>query len=79
MRIPGVQDGQGSLITRIAFWRVRSIWGQVLEPTRIYALVPRLMMGFGKLLRAVEKPLKLPMELKSLAMARVAMRVGCPF
>ena len=79
MRIPGVQDGHGPLIVRLAFWRLRSIWGQVLEPTRIYALVPRLMMAFGKVLRAVEKPRKLPLELKSLAMARVAIRGGCPF
>ncbi|MCE9580975.1 MAG: hypothetical protein K8T20_00510 [Planctomycetes bacterium] len=79
MRLPGVRDGKGPLIVRLAYWRLRSIWGQVLEPTRIYALVPRLMMAFGKLLRAVEKPHKLPLEMKSIAMARVAMRVGCPF
>lgn len=79
MRLPGVPDGKGPLIVRLAYWRLRSIWGQVLEPTRIYALVPRLMMAFGKLLRAVEKPKKLPLDLKSLAMARVATRVGCPF
>ncbi len=79
MRLPGVQDGKGPLIVRLAFWRLRSIWGQVLEPTRIYALVPRLMMAFGKMLRVVEKTKKLPLDLKSLAMARVATRVGCPF
>lgn len=79
MRIPGVPDGQGSLVARIAFWRIRSIWGQVLEPTRIYALVPRLMLAFGKMVRVLEKPRKLPPDLRSLAMARVATRVGCPF
>lgn len=79
MRIPGVQDGHGSLVARLAFWRVRSIWGQVLAPTRIYALVPRLLMAFGKLLRAVEKPRNLPLRVKSLAMARTAAVVGCPF
>lgn len=79
MRIQGVQDGQGSLLVRLAFWRMRSVWGQVWDPLRLYALVPRLMMAFRKMLGAVEKPRKLPMDLKSLAMARAASRIGCAF
>lgn len=79
MRMPGVPDGRGSILVRLAYWVSRRNWGQVLEPLRIYAHVPRIMMGFGKLLRSVEKSRRLPAGLKSLAMARTAMQVGCPF
>jgi len=77
--MPGVQDGHGSLVARIAFWATRRRWGKVLEPLRIYAHVPRIMMAFGKLVKSVEKPRRLSVGLKSLAMARVAMQVGCMF
>jgi hypothetical protein len=79
MRIPGVPDGKGGLLVRLAYWYSRRIWGMVLDPLRVYALAPRVMMAFGKLLRSIEKPRKLPIGLKSLAMARTAMQVGCPF
>jgi len=79
MRIPGVQDGRGPLMVRLAYWYTRRLWGHVLAPMRIYALVPRLMMAFGKLLRAIERPRRLPIRVKSMAMARTAAVIGCPF
>ncbi|NUN49510.1 MAG: hypothetical protein HUU15_11845 [Candidatus Brocadiae bacterium] len=79
MRIPGVQDGQGGLLARIAFFFTRRRYGRVLDPLRIYALVPRIMMAAGKLFGSVEKPRHLPVGLKCLAMARAAALVGCPF
>lgn len=79
MRIPGVPDGKGPFLVRIAYWISRRQWKCVLDPLRVYALVPRVMMAFGKLLRSIDKPRKLPRALKSLAMARAATRVGCAF
>jgi hypothetical protein len=77
--MPGVPDGRGPLIVRLARWMSRRQWGCVLDPLRIYALVPRVMMAFGKLLRSIDRPRRLPRALKSLAMARAATRVGCAF
>lgn len=67
---------------RLACWMARRQLGRVPAPMRLYARAPRLLHGVAHLENALAKaPTEagLSPRLGSLAMLRVAQRVGCPF
>lgn len=79
MRIGGVRDGEGSPVVRLIFHLLRRRSGQVPKPLRIYAHRPGILLGFGRLTRAVESPGPLPDRLKRLAMYWTARLVECRY
>jgi AhpD family alkylhydroperoxidase len=79
MRIPGVQDGEGGLMARGAFAYSRRTYGAVVEPTRVYALHPTIMNGYGALELATARADRVPHDLKALASTKAAALAGCEF
>lgn len=54
-------------------------FGLVLNPTRIMAYRPSVLVASRALGRSVAKDATLPASLRALICVRVAMLVGCPF
>lgn len=79
MRLPGVMDGSGGLLARLAFWFSRRKFGKVLAPTRLYAHSPRILRAVGGLYGVLEKPLAAPARLLNLTKHHAARLIGCPF
>jgi len=79
MRIPGVQDSSGGLMARGAFAYSRRMYGTVVEPTRVYALHPTIMNGYGALEFATARADRVPHDLKALAATKAAALAGCQF
>ena len=67
------------MFARLAFFMTRRKVGRVIRPVRVHALHTRLLTGYGQMEMAQEKARQVPVEIKSLAQVRVAMRIGCPF
>lgn len=78
-RIHGVQDGKGGLFARMAFQYSRREYGAVMEPTRVYAHHPMLMLGYGALETATARADRLPEDLKALAATKAAALAHCEF
>jgi alkylhydroperoxidase family enzyme len=78
-RIQGVQDGKGGLFARMAFQYSKREYGAVMDPTRVYALHPMLMMGYGALETATSRADRLPEDIKALAATKAAALAGCEF
>lgn len=79
MRLEGVRDGEGGVLTRLLFGLLRRRQGRVVEPLRLYAHRPPILRGFLGLARAVEHPGALPQRLKRLAMLWTARQVECRY
>jgi AhpD family alkylhydroperoxidase len=78
-RIAGVRDARAGLLARFAFSYSRRAVGQVMEPTRVFAHHPTLMLGYGALEYATEKADRVPPALKKLASTKAAALSGCEF
>jgi alkylhydroperoxidase family enzyme len=78
-RIAGVQDGRGGLLARMAFSYSKREYGTVVEPTRVYAHHPTIMLGYGALESATAKADRVPHDLKALAATKAAALAGCEF
>ncbi len=78
-RIDGVSDEQAGLLARYAYSYSRRAVGQVMEPTRVFAHHPALMMGYGTLELATEKADRVPGDIKRLASTKAAALSGCEF
>jgi alkylhydroperoxidase family enzyme len=76
-RIAGVQDG--GLMARMAFSYSKREYGTVVEPTRVYAHHPTIMLGYGALEYATAKGDRVPHDLKALAATKAAALAGCEF
>lgn len=79
MRLKGIQNGEGGWFVRIVFRIFRHRFGTVPAPMRIYAYRPAIMRAFGRLVRTVRKPGRLPPRLKGLAMYWTARTTQCAF
>jgi alkylhydroperoxidase family enzyme len=78
-RLAGVQDGKGGLMARMAFSYSKREYGVVLEPTRVYAEHPTIMLGYGALEYATAAADRVPEDLKALAATKAAALAGCEF
>lgn len=78
-RIPGVPDGRGGLLLRVARWYARRKTGAVPEPVGILAHHSRIMQAVGAYEFFLERSNRVDARLKSLAGIKAATRVGCPF
>lgn len=84
-RLRGVEPGEAPLWLRGLYAVVRRKVGKltgrasVVEPIRIHAHHPRLLIGMGQMEAAQEAARALPLALKTLASIRAATLVGCPY
>jgi len=78
-RMRGVRDGEGGLLARMAFSYSKREYGAVMEPTRVYAQHPSLMMGYGALEYATAQADRVPEDLKALAATKAAALAHCEF
>jgi alkylhydroperoxidase family enzyme len=78
-RIPEVTDERASSAQLELFARDRAAYGDVLNPTRVYAHLPGLLAPIQGLHGALAEAGELDETLVSLARLRVAGINGCPF
>lgn len=76
-RIAGVADRDAGLLARVAFAASKREVGQVMEPTRIVAHHPTVLLGMGALEYATMRADRVPRQLKELAVAKAAALSGC--
>jgi alkylhydroperoxidase family enzyme len=78
-RIAGVPNERAGLLARGAYSYSRRAVGQVMEPTRVFAHHPTVMLGYGALEYATEKADRVAPTLKKLASTKAAALSGCEF
>lgn len=78
-RIPGVEAGQASWFTRIAYWMTKRKVGRVILPMKITAHQPRLLWGAGQMEMAQAAMKSVDEALKCLVEIKAATMIGCPF
>jgi len=76
-RIPTVPEGTGGPLVRTTYRQTRRRLGRVVEPVKVYAHHPKLMVGWGMLELATERSDHVPRRLKELGVLRAAMLAGC--
>lgn len=76
--MPRVEPRQGPFANAVAAGARRS-YGRDLESARVYALHPRLMVGWMRYNRSTERAPHVPKLLAELAVLRAATMVGCEF
>ena len=76
-RIAGVSDNTRNLLARASFRESRRRYGAVMEPVRVFALHPKLLLGYSALELASERSRLVPARLKHLAELRAGMLCGC--
>ena len=76
-RIEGVPENSGNPLVRASYFESRRRYGKVMEPLRIYAHHPKLMVGYAALETASERSHRVDERLKHLAQLRAAMICGC--
>lgn len=76
-RIEGVPDGTRNLLIRAGFRESRRRYGAVMEPLRVFAHHPKLMVGYAALEMASERSNRVSARVKHLAELRAAMVCGC--
>ncbi|HEY7053230.1 MAG TPA: carboxymuconolactone decarboxylase family protein [Mycobacterium sp.] len=86
-RLPGVSKRDAGLSTKAAYWfmarHFKQLTGQesdaMLEPIRIYAHIPKLLSGYGKLEQAAAKVHLLDLRHRALAELKAATTVRCEY
>jgi len=76
-RIPGVPENTRNAVVRFGYRESRRRYGKVMDPLRIYAHNPRVMLGYAALETASERSTMVDERLKHLAQTRAAMVCGC--
>jgi alkylhydroperoxidase family enzyme len=76
-RIRGISDDTRNLLTRASFRESRRRYGAVMEPMRVFAHHPKVMMGYAALEMASERSRLVSARLKHLAELRAGMICGC--
>jgi alkylhydroperoxidase family enzyme len=72
------EDGGDPLLTEI-FTKEREAFGDLMNPTKVMAHCPPIMVAAKRLSAAVEKSNLLPAQIRALVYLRVATINGCPF
>jgi AhpD family alkylhydroperoxidase len=76
-RIRGVSDDTRNLLTRASFRESRRRYGAVMEPMRVFAHHPKVMLGYAALEMASERSRLVSARVKHLAELRAGMICGC--
>jgi len=86
-RLPAVSDSDASLSTKIAYFfmkrHFKALAGHqthtMLDPIRMYAHIPKLLSGYGKLEQAVAKVHLLDLRHRALAELKAATTARCEY
>jgi 4-carboxymuconolactone decarboxylase len=86
-RLPGVSDRDAPLGTKITYFFMRRHFAKLtghqsdsmLDPIRMYAHIPKLMSGYGKLEQAVAKVHLLDLRHRALAELKAATTTRCEY
>jgi 4-carboxymuconolactone decarboxylase len=78
-RIEGVPDTTVNPIARVVYRATRRQLGRMIEPVRVYAHSPALLVGYGTLEWATARAHRVPERLKALAELKAAAMVHCEF
>ena len=78
-RIRPLDQSEASEDARQAYDQDLRAFGQVLNPTTVFAYRPPILTAARALGRSVAKHATLPASLRALVCVRVAALVGCPF
>ncbi len=76
-RIAGVPEDSRNPLVRVSYRESRRRYGAVVDPLRIFAHHPKVMVGYSALELASERSQLVDKRLKHLAEVRVAMISGC--
>jgi AhpD family alkylhydroperoxidase len=76
-RIRGISDDTRNPLIRVSFRESRRRYGAVIEPMRVFAHHPRVMVGYAALELASERSRLVSARLKHLAELRAGMVCGC--
>jgi 4-carboxymuconolactone decarboxylase len=76
-RIAGVPEDTRNPLVRVSYRESRRRYGEVMDPLRIYAHHPKVMMGYAALEMVSERSSRVDERLKHLAETRAAMICGC--
>ena len=76
-RIPGVPDNSRNPIVRASYLESRRRFGEVMDPMRVFAHHPRIMLGYSAMELATERSHRMPERLKHLGEMRAGMLAGC--
>jgi AhpD family alkylhydroperoxidase len=75
-RVPGVRRTRNPVL-RSTFWATRRKYGSVVEPVRVMAHHPTVMLGYGAFELATEWATRVPYRLKALGEMKAAQLAGC--
>lgn len=77
-RVPAVSAKDGGPLMRVLYWFARRRYGAVPEPMMVFAQHRKLLIAGGRHELAAEKASKtLPLNVRELAVYRVAQQLGC--
>jgi AhpD family alkylhydroperoxidase len=76
-RITGISDETRNPLIRAGFRASRRRYGAVVEPLRVFAHHPKVLVGYAALEMASERSRRVSARLKHLAELRAAMVCGC--
>lgn len=76
-RIAGVPEKTRNPLVRASYFESRRRYGDVMDPMRVFAHHPRIMLGYSAMEIAAERSHRMPERLKHLAEMRAAMLAGC--
>jgi AhpD family alkylhydroperoxidase len=76
-RISGISDDTRNLLARASFRASRRRYGAVMEPMRVFAHHPKVMVGYAAIELASERSRLVSARLKHLAELRAGMICGC--
>jgi alkylhydroperoxidase family enzyme len=78
-RVREIADDGGDPILREVFARERELFGDLLNPTKVFAHCPPILKAAKQLGASIERSGQLPAALLPLVYLRVAQLNGCPF
>jgi alkylhydroperoxidase family enzyme len=78
-RVREITEEDDDPVLRDVFGKEREAFGDLLNPTRVMAHCPPIMLAAKRLSAAVEKSNLLPAQMRALVYLRVATLNGCPF
>ncbi|HEY8001324.1 MAG TPA: carboxymuconolactone decarboxylase family protein [Solirubrobacterales bacterium] len=76
-RIAGVPEDTHNPVIRISYRESRRRYGEVVDPLRVFAHNPKVLLGYAALEAASERSSLVDERLKHLAQVRAAMVCGC--
>ena len=78
-RIRGIEANEAGILTRFLYWMTRRRVGRLIQPSKITAHQPRLLLASGQMEMGQQAVHSVEAKLKVLAEIKAATLVGCPF